>query len=202
MCRSNRRADRQAKRRACSSCRRRWHKARSYAQGCATGRAGAGARPSLGGRSPERKASTGFRTSPAVKGIPAKVRAGHAEAAEFSEFEAASTTSHIPKLEPRVEPPPSEAPRRIPPKFDDGWLDPEVRRTHLIRILAEIADNPDESPRNRLGAVNAFIRLEGEIRRSAPPQQMSTAGEIAIRLMQEDLFNPSGDDVLTAPSVC
>lgn len=83
----------------------------------------------------------------------------------------------------------------VRPEPDEGWFDPEPRQTLLIHRLAKVIDDPLESSRNRLGAINAMIRLDEQIRKSRQETgaaSTETAGEIAIRLLQESLA--PGDD--------
>ena len=47
---------------------------------------------------------------------------------------------------------------------DPGWFDLDQRRDRIIASLVEIIQDPGETSRERLGALNALIRLDKQIR--------------------------------------
>ena len=47
---------------------------------------------------------------------------------------------------------------------DPGWFDLDQRRDRIIASLVEIIQDPGESSRERLGALNALIRIHKQIR--------------------------------------
>ena len=51
-----------------------------------------------------------------------------------------------------------------PLDIDLGWFDLDQRRDRIISSLVEIIQDPGESSRERLGALNALIRIDKQIR--------------------------------------
>ena len=47
--------------------------------------------------------------------------------------------------------------------IDPGWFDLDQRRDRIIASLVEIIQDPGQSSRERLGALNALIRLDKQI---------------------------------------
>ena len=66
--------------------------------------------------------------------------------------------------------------------IDPGWFDLDQRRDRIIASLVEIIQDPGESSRERLGALNALIRLDKQIRleRHLKGQQDPSAEATAI----------------------
>ena len=66
--------------------------------------------------------------------------------------------------------------------IDLGWFDLDQRRDRIISSLVEIIQDPGESSRERLGALNALIRLDKQIRleRHLKGQQDPSAEATAI----------------------
>ena len=65
---------------------------------------------------------------------------------------------------------------------DPGWFDLDQRRDRIIASLVEIIQDPSQSSRERLGALNALIRIDKQIRheRHLQGQQDPSAEAAAI----------------------
>ena len=65
---------------------------------------------------------------------------------------------------------------------DPGWFDLDQRRDRIIASLVEIIQDPSQSSRERLGALNALIRIDKQIRheRHLKGQQDPSAEAAAI----------------------
>ena len=75
-----------------------------------------------------------------------------------------------------------------PSVVDPGWFDLDQRRDRIIASLVEIIQDPGESSRERLGALNALIRLDKQIRHERHLKGQQDPSEEASALIRNALI--------------
>ena len=75
--------------------------------------------------------------------------------------------------------------------IDPGWFDLDQRRDRIIANLVEIIQDPGESSRERLGALNALIRLDKQIHHERRLKGQQDPSEEAAALIKNALLRLS-----------